>query len=329
VVVLAAGGEILKPILAMFFYSLAFSIPFTLFAIFPEWIKGLPKSGGWLNSVKITLGFLELALCLKFFSIADQAYHWGLLDRDVNLALWIVIFGLLGVYILGKLPMKGDTPAESLTVPRLLLATLIFSFVVYLIPGLWGAPLKALAGYLPPMYTHDFNLAKDQASAGALVGCEPPIYADFLHLPHGLSGYFDYKQALACARQQKKPLFIDFTGHGCTNCREMEAVVWSDPNVLNTLRNDYVVVALYVDDKTVLPEQDWYVSPYDKKEKKTIGKQNADLQIRNLDNNAQPFYVLVGADERVLAWPYGYNRDPASFQQFLERGKSKYRSLYP
>ena len=329
VVVLAAGGQIIKPILAMFFYSLAFSIPFTLFAIFPEWIKGLPKSGGWLNSVKVTLGFLELALCLKFFSIADQAYHWGLLDRDLNIALWIVIFGLLGIYLLGKLPMKGDTPVEHVTVPRLLLSTLVFSFVVYLTPGLWGAPLKALAGYLPPMYTHDFNLAQDQSRADALKGCEPPIYSDFLHLPHGLSGYFDYKQALACAREQRKPLFIDFTGHGCTNCREMEAVVWSDPNVLRTLREDFVIVALYVDDKTELPESDWYVSAYDGKQKKTIGKQNADLQIRNLDNNAQPFYVLVGADERVLAWPYGYNRDPAQFLEFLERGKSKYKSLYP
>ncbi len=329
VVVMAAGGQIVKPILAMFSYALAFSIPFTLFAIFPEWIKGLPKSGGWLNSVKVTLGFLELALCLKFFSIADQAYHWGLLDRDLNLALWIVIFGLLGVYLLGKLPMKGDTPVDHVSVPRLLLATGVFSFVVYLVPGLWGAPLKSLAGYLPPMYTHDFNLAKEDAQADALASCDPPMYADFLHLPHGLSGYFEYKQALACAREQKKPLFIDFTGHGCTNCREMEAVVWSDPNVLKTLREDFVVVALYVDDKTELPKSAWYVSPFDNKEKKTIGKQNADLQIRNLDNNAQPFYVLVGADERVLAWPYGYDRDPVRFQEFLARGKSKYQSLYP
>lgn len=328
VVVLAAGGQVLKPVLAMFSYSLAFSIPFTLFAFFPEWIKGLPKSGGWLNSVKVTLGFLELALCLKFFSIADQAYHWGLLDREVNLALWIVIFGLLGVYLIGKLPMQGDTPVSHVTVPRLLLATFVFSFVVYLIPGLWGAPLKALAGYLPPMHTHDFNLA-EKTSAGGVAGCEPAKYADFLHLPHGLSGYFDYKQALACARQQRKPLFIDFTGHGCTNCREMEAVVWSDPAVLTRLKNDFVVVALYVDDKTLLKESEWYVSSYDRKEKKTLGKQNADLQITRLDNNAQPFYVLVGADEKVLAWPYGYDRDPARFVEFLERGKAKYKSLYP
>jgi len=328
VVVLAAGGQITKPVLAMLFYSLAFAIPFTLFAIFPEWIKGLPKSGGWLNSVKVTLGFLELALCLKFFSIADQAYHWGLLDREVNIGIWIVIFSLLGIYLLGKIPMKGDTPLEYLSVPRLLLATLTFSFVVYIIPGLWGAPLKALAGYLPPLYTHDFNLAKDR-EADVAPGCESPKYADFLHLPHGLSGYFDYKQALACAREQKKPLFIDFTGHGCTNCREMEAVVWSDPKVLSLLQNDFVVVALYVDDKTLLPEKDWYVSSHDNKEKKTIGKQNADLQITHLENNAQPFYVLLGADERVLAWPYGYDRNPAGFIAFLEQGKAKYKSLYP
>jgi len=329
VVVLAAGGQVVKPVLAMFFYSLAFAIPFTLFAFFPEWIKSMPKSGGWLNSVKVTLGFLELALCLKFFSIADQAYHWGLLDREVNIALWIVIFGLLGVYLLGKLPMKGDSPVEHVTVPRLLLSTFIFSFVVYLTPGLWGAPLKALAGYLPPLYTHDFNLAKSDSDGDALAGCTPPKYADFLHLPHGLPGYFDYDQALACAREQKKPLFIDFTGHGCTNCREMEAVVWSDPKVLRLLRNDFVVVALYVDDKMELPEKDWYVSSYDKKEKKTLGKQNADLQITNLENNAQPFYVLVGADERLVAWPYGYDRDPEKFAQFLERGKQKYKALYP
>lgn len=329
VVVLAAGGQIIKPVLAMFSYALAFSIPFTLFAIFPEWIKGMPKSGGWLNAVKVTLGFLELALCLKFFSIADQAYHWGLLDRDVNIALWIVIFGLLGFYLLGKLMMKGDTAVDYLSVPRLLLATLVFSFVVYLIPGLWGAPLKALAGYLPPLYTHDFNLVEEKANSNALAGCEPPRYADFLHLPHGLSGYFDYEQALACARQQKKPLFIDFTGHGCTNCREMEAVVWSDPKVLELLRNKYVIVALYVDDKTLLPEKDWYVSAHDKKEKKTIGKQNADLQITHLENNAQPFYVLLGDDERVLAWPYGYDRGSEKFVEFLERGATKYKSLYP
>lgn len=328
VVVMSAGGQIIKPVLAMFSYSLAFAIPFTLFAIFPEWIKGLPKSGGWLNSVKVTLGFLELALCWKFFSIADQAYHWGILDRDVNIALWIVIFTLLGVYFLGKIRMKGDSEVPTVTVPRLMLAIPVFAFVVYLIPGMWGAPLKMLAGYLPPTSTLDFDLVAMTRSLNSKETCDEPKYADNFHLPHGLHGYFDYQQALACARQQNKPLFIDFTGHGCTNCREMEAVVWSEPQVLERLQNDFVVVALYVDDKTELPESQWYTSKYDNKVKKTIGKQNADLQINNLENNAQPFYVLVGPDERVLAWPYGYDRSPEKFVQFLESGKSKYRELY-
>jgi thiol:disulfide interchange protein DsbD len=325
VLVLAAGGEVVKPIVGMLFYSLAFAIPFTLFALFPEWLKGLPKSGGWLNSVKVTLGLLELALALKFFSIADQTYHWGLLDRDVNIAIWIVIFSILGLYFLGKIRMSSDSVVEKVTVPRLILAILTFSFVVYLIPGLWGAPLKALAGYLPPLTTHDFNLAERDAE-GTL--CDEPQFADFLHLPHGLRGYFDYDQALACARQQNKPLFIDFTGHGCTNCREMEAVVWSDPQVLERLKNDFIVVALYVDDKTELPESEWYTSSHDGKVKKTLGKQNADLQITNLNNNAQPFYVLVGKDEKVLAQPYAYDKSVESFVKFLEEGKKNYQALY-
>ena len=326
VLFLSAGGHIVKPIAAMFAYALAFAIPFTLFAAFPEWIKGLPRSGGWLNTVKVTLGFLELALSLKFFSIADQAYHWGLLDREVNIALWIVIFALLGLYLLGKIRLSSDTPIESVSVARLLMVTGIFSFVVYLVPGLWGAPLKALAGYLPPLHTHDFNLARNSDQAGTV--CDPPKYDDFLHLPHGISGYFDYQQALECARMQKKPLFIDFTGHGCTNCREMEAVVWSEPEVLKRLKNEFVVVALYVDDKTLLPESEWITSRYDGKIKKTIGKKNADLQIANLENNAQPFYVLVGPDEKVLAWPYAYDHDPSKFVAFLEQGLARYRERY-
>jgi thiol:disulfide interchange protein DsbD len=327
VLVLAAGGQIIKPIMGMFAYSLAFAIPFTLFAMFPEWLKGLPKSGGWLNSVKVTLGLLEIALALKFFSIADQAYHWGLLDRDLNIAIWIVVFSILGFYFIGKVRMKSDAPVETITVPRLTLAIITFSFVIYLIPGLWGAPLKALAGYLPPMYTHDFNLLEAKKE-NSVQGCEEPKYADFLHLPHGLTGYFDYDQALACARQQNKPLFIDFTGHGCTNCREMEAAVWSDPAVLNQLKNDFVVVALYVDEKRELPESEWYTSKYDNKVKKSIGKQNADLQITNLENNAQPFYVLLGTDEVAVAPPFGYKKDAAAFSKFLESGKKRFEEKF-
>jgi thiol:disulfide interchange protein len=328
VLALSAGGQILKPVLMMFSYSLAFALPFAFFAFFPEVIKSMPKSGGWLNSVKVTLGFLELALALKFFSIADQTYHWGLLDRDLNIALWIIIFGMLGFYLLGKIRLASDSVVEKISVPRLLLSIGVFSFVIYLVPGLWGAPLKALAGYLPPMYTHDFDLVSLARNEKQNQVCEAPKYEEFLHLPHGLKGYFDYEQALACAREQNKPLFIDFTGHGCTNCREMEANVWADPQVLERLKKDYVVVALYVDDKTELPESEWYTSKYDNKVKKSIGKQNADLQITNLDNNAQPFYVLVGKDERVLAWPKAYDKSVENFVEFLESGKKTYQQLY-
>ncbi|HEY0743149.1 MAG TPA: cytochrome c biogenesis protein CcdA [Chryseosolibacter sp.] len=329
VLALSAGGAVLKPILMMLAYSLAFALPFAIFAFFPEVLKSMPKSGGWLNSVKVVLGFVELALALKFFSIADQTYHWGLLDRDLNIALWIVIFTLMGFYLLGKIRLPNDSPLEKISVGRLMLAIATFSFVIYLIPGLWGAPLKALAGYLPPMYTHDFDLVSLNRNEKSNEICDTPKYSDFLHLPHGLKGYFDYDQALACARAQNKPLFIDFTGHGCTNCREMEANVWSDPQVLERLKNDYVVVALYVDDKTELPQSEWYTSKYDNKVKKTIGKQNADLQIQNLENNAQPFYVLVGKDERVLAWPKDFDRSVKNFVDFLESGKKTYSKLYP
>jgi len=326
ILVSSAGGEFIKPIVGMFGFSLAFAIPFTLFAFFPGWLSSLPKSGGWLNSVKVVLGFLEIALAFKFLSIADQAFHWGILDREVNIAIWIVISMLIGIYLMKWFLLPGDTGKamvdKHIGIPRLLLAIITFTFVVYLIPGMWGAPLKALAGYLPPLYTHDFNLLAANESKTQI--CDEPKYADFLHLPHGLNGYFDYKQALACARQQNKPLFIDFTGHGCTNCREMEAVVWSDPQVLQRLQNDFVIVALYVDDKTQLAESDWYTSSYDQKVKKTIGKQNADLQITNLKNNAQPFYILLGNDEKVLVTPYGYDRGVEDFVKFLDEGKKRF-----
>ena len=306
ILVQAAGGQILKPILGMFAFSMAFAIPFTLFAIFPEWLNSLPKSGGWLNAVKVVLGFIELAFALKFISIADQAYHWGILDREIYLAAWIVIFTLMGFYLLGKIRLPHDSKLEVVSVPRLMLAIFVFSFVVYLIPGMFGAPLKGLAGYLPPISTHDFNLMESTSSrqtgfdSGEEKLCDQPKYSDFLHFPHGIKGYFDYQQALSCAKEQKKPIFIDFTGHGCVNCREMEARVWSDPEILKRLNTDYIMLALYVDDKTTLPESDWYTSPYDNKMKKTIGKQNADLQIRKFNNNAQPFYVIMDYDEQIL-----------------------------
>ncbi len=337
VLVESAGGQFAKPIVGMLGFSLAFAIPFALFAAFPQWLNSLPKSGGWLNSVKVVLGFLELALALKFLSVADQVYHWNILDREVYLTLWIVIFALLGFYLLGKLRLPHDSKLETIPVPRLLLAIATFSFVVYLIPGLFGAPLKALAGYLPPMHTHDFNMpllaAQQQSASGSatLVNreetlCEEPKYSDMLHFPHGIQGYFDYDQALACAQSQNKPLFIDFTGHGCVNCREMEARVWSDPAVLQRLNEDFIVVALYVDEKTELPESAWYTSEYDSKVKKTIGKQNADLQIRRFNNNAQPYYVLLNDQGKLLAEPKAYDLSVANFVNFLELGKQRFAS---
>lgn len=269
----AANGETIKPLIGMLGFSLAFALPFTLFAIFPHWLKSLPKSGGWLNTVKVVLGFVELALALKFLSIVDQVYHWEFLDRDIYLALWIVIFAFLGFYLLGKIQFPHEKKTESASVYRVISAILIFSFVVYLIPGLFGAPLKPLAGYLPPMSSQNFNmntstLVSENEVDSNITNCGTPKYNDLLELPHNIQGYFDYDQALECAQKQNKPIFIDFTGHGCVNCREMEATVWSDPRVLKRLKNDYVVVALYVDEKTELPESEWYVSAHDQKVKK-------------------------------------------------------------
>jgi len=329
VLVLSAQGEFIKPILGMLAFSLAFALPFTLFAFFPAWLQKIPKSGGWLNSVKVVLGLAELALGLKFLSVADQAYHWGILDREIYLAFWIVIFGIMGLYLLGKVRLPHDSPMEHVGVYRLLMSIITFTFVLYLIPGMWGAPLKALSGYLPPMSTHDFNMAEMRSSVITSEPtniCEDPKYDEFLHFPHQLQGYFDYKQALACAKEQNKPLFIDFTGHGCVNCREMEARVWSDPKVLKRLNENFVLVALYVDDRTKLPEDEWYTSAYDNKVKKTIGKQNADFQISRYNNNAQPFYVILNQQEELIIQPRGYDLSVEGFVGFLDEATRRFKA---
>lgn len=323
ILVESAGGLILKPILGMFAFSLAFALPFTVFALFPSLMNNMPKSGGWLNSVKVVLGFLELAFAFKFLSIADQAYHWNILDREVYLAIWIAIATLMGFYLLGKIELPNDSKTEKTSVGGLILAIVTFSFVIYLVPGLFGAPLKALSGYLPPQTTLDFDLTK-QSVDELDANCEPPKYTDFLHLPHGIQGYFDYDQALACAKEQNKPLFIDFTGHGCVNCREMEARVWSDPQVLKRLKEDFVVVALYVDDKTELPEREWYKSSYDQKIKKTIGKQNADFQITRFNNNAQPYYVILDTEGKLIPPIKAYDLEIANFVAFLDQAKAEF-----
>tara|TARA_B110000091_G_scaffold13072_1_gene12585 strand:+ start:1233 stop:2801 length:1569 start_codon:yes stop_codon:yes gene_type:complete len=327
ILVESAGGLVLKPILGMLAFSTAFAIPFMLFALFPGWLGSLPKSGSWLNSVKVVLGFLELAFAFKFLSIADQAYHWGILDREIYLALWIAIFTLLSFYLLGTFRMPGDSEAKSTSVLGLILAIISFSFVFYLIPGLFGAPLKGMSGYLPPISGQDFNISRSSQTMlkNNLSGlCEEPKYSDFLELPHGLSGYFDLTQAKECARATGKPIFIDFTGHGCVNCREMEARVWSDSRILKRLSENFIVVALYVDDKTSLPQNQWYESSYDGKTKKTIGKQNADLQITQFKNNAQPLYIIMNAEGRLLADPIAYNLDIPSFLSFLDLGHANF-----
>lgn len=325
ILVESAGGLILKPVLGMFAFALAFALPFTVFALFPSLMNNLPKSGGWLNSVKVVLGFLELAFAFKFLSIADQAYHWNLLDREIYLAIWIVIFTLMGFYLLGKIELPHDSKTDKTSVGGLILAIITFSFVVYLIPGMFGAPLKALSGYLPPQTTLDFDLtAQGTALNEENSICEAAKYADVLHLPLGIQGYFDYDQALACAKEQNKPLFIDFTGHGCVNCREMEARVWSDPQVLKRLKEDFVVVALYVDDKTVLAESEWYQSTYDQKIKKSIGKQNADFQITKFNNNAQPYYVILDTNGELIPPIKAYDLEIANFVAFLDSAKAEF-----
>lgn len=324
ILISSAGGELVKPVLGMFAFSLAFAIPFTLFAIFPEWMSRLPKSGGWLNSVKVVLGFLELALAFKFLSIADQVYHWEILDRDIFLVIWIVIFAALGLYLLGKIRLPHDSPMDHIGVPRLLLALLTFMFVVYMIPGLWGAPLKYLSGYLPPLTTQQFRIGEGYSNAGLE---RPPVkYGDFLEIPFGIQGYFDYQEALAVAKAQGKPLLIDFTGHGCVNCRKMEENVWSDPQVLARLKNDFIMVALYIDERLELPESEWYTSSFDDKVKKTLGKQNADFQITRFNNNAQPYYVILDHEEKLLADPQGYETDIQEFVGFLDGAKNNFET---
>jgi len=334
ILVKAATGAWLEPIVGMLGFSLAFALPFTLFAFFPTWMNKLPKSGGWLNSVKVVLGFIELALGLKFLSIADQTYHWHILDREIYLAFWIVLFTLMGFYLLGKIKFSHDSEVKYISVPRLTLVIITFTFVVYLIPGMWGAPLKALSGYMPPMMSHDFDLnaiTRENARAASGIDqessiCETPKFHEFLHLPHGIQGYFDYEQGLACAKKLDKPIYIDFTGHGCVNCREMEANVWSDPEVLKLLKNEFVVISLYVDDKTLLPESEWVRSSVDHKLKKSIGKVYADMQIYNFDINAQPYYVLLNHEGGLLAKPRARDLDIDAFVKFLKTGIDNYKN---
>lgn len=333
ILVEASRGEILKPIIGMLGFSLAFALPFGFFAFFPSKLSALPKSGGWLNSVKIVFGFLELALSLKFLMVVDQVYQWNLLSRDLYIAIWIVLFTLMGLYLLGKIRFDHDTDVKHISIPRLILVIITFSFVVYLIPGMFGAPLRAFSGYLPPQESHSFDLnaiirenaesVMKKQTASSL--CEEPKHKDLFKLPHGLDGYFDYKQAMACAKAQNKPIFVDFTGKACVNCWEMEQNVLSDPRIKQRLRDNYIVVALYVDSKQELPESDWVKSKADGKMKTTIGKVNSDIQISLFGSNAQPYYVLLDANGNKLVKPMGHNLDIDNFIKFLDKGVEEFK----
>ena len=325
----AASGAAVKPVLGMFAFSLGFSLPFTLFAIFPSWLNKLPKSGGWMNSVKIVLGFVVLAFSLKFLQGIDVALGLGWLSRPIFLSIWIVLAFFLGLYLLGYLRFKMDSPLQYVGFWRMLMAIGVFAFGIYLIPGLFGAPLYSLSGFMPAQSSEDFNLSAPVAqvlnseSAPTVSLCEAPKYADIIEMPAGLVGYRDYKQALACAKEKGMPVFIEFTGHSCANCKEMAARVISRPEIRDYIQTNFIPVALYVDDKFELPENEWYVSENDGKEKKTIGKQNLDLQLTKFGVNGQPYFFVVSPDGEVLSGPIARELDIQKFKTFLEEGLKK------
>lgn len=322
----AINTDLYTPIVVMFGFSLSLALIFTLFAIFPSMMSGLPKSGGWLNSIKVVLGFLELGLALKFLSTADLAYHWGILDREVFLGIWIALAILLGVYLLGKIKFSHDSDLPYVSVPRLFLATVCFVFAIYLVPGLWGAPLKAVSSLVPPLSTQDFVMGQD-AAAAPVANQEKRKYSDFLHIPHGINGFFDYEEALAYAKTVNKPLFLDFTGHGCVNCREMEAKVWSDPSVLKKLKEDYIVVSLYTDDKTTLPEAEQFESSVLKRRVTTIGLKFQHLQADRFKTISQPYYVLLGTDEKLLVSPpIGVEYNIETYLAYLNKGLAQFNT---
>ena len=299
----ASMGTAVGPAIGMFGFALALSIPFRVFAIFPNMLQSMPKSGGWLNSVKVVLGFLELALALKFLSVADLAYGWRLLDREAFIVLWIVIFSLLGVYLLGKIKFSHDSEVKYVSVPRLFMAIISFAFAIYMVPGLWGAPLKAISAFAPPLYTQDFNLYKNEVHAA----------------------FDDYESGMAYAKKVNKPVMIDFSGFGCVNCRKMEASVWTDPKVKQMLENDYVLITLMVDDKTKLPQPIEIQENGKTRKLKTIGDKWSYLQRSKFGSNAQPFYILLNDEGQPLGPSYAFNEDVSKYIQFLQNGLKEFK----
>lgn len=317
VLIKSTQGEFWTPMVTMLAFSVAFALPFTIFAMFPSLLKKL-KSGSWLNSVKVVLGFIEVALGLKFLSVADQTYHWGLLDREIYLAIWIVVFTLLGLYLLGKIRFEADSEVKHIGIFRLFLVIVDFTFVVYMLPGMFGAPLKALSGYLPPIETQDFIMSGNASQT--VVSIEEATKGE--KLPLGLTGYHSMEEGYAAAKASGKPVFLDISGLACVNCREMEQRVWSDPKVLSMLKNDFVIVVLYTDDKTKLPESEW-VTTSSGKVLKDRGRINAWFVRENFGVSAQPNYVLLSPDGKQLAPIRGYNTDIDGFVEFLNSGLEK------
>ena len=321
----AASEGGVAPIIGMLGFSLAIAIPFGLFALFPGWMNSLPKSGGWLNSVKVVLGFLELALAFKFLSNADLVLQAHLLEREVFLAIWIAIFGGLALYLFGKIRLAHDTPKEHISSGRLVFGLFVLAFTIYMIPGLWGAPLKLISGFPPPMNYSEapFGVGYTKVSGNSMVAAgEMPEHAELG--PHQIVAFTDYEAGLAFAKAENKPIMLDFTGHACVNCRKMEERVWGEPQVLGILKNDVVLISLYVDEKKQLPEDEQYTSKTTGKRIRDVGDKWSDFQIKNYRANAQPYYVLLNTDEEVLNQPVGYTPDVYDFEAWLEEGISRF-----
>jgi thiol:disulfide interchange protein len=330
----ASKGDRLAPAIGMFGFSLALALPFTLFALFPSMLKSLPKSGGWLNSVKVVLGFLELAFALKFLSNVDLAYHWNWFDREVFLSLWIAIGILTGLYLLGKIKFSHDSELPYLSVPRTFVAIVVFSFVIYMIPGLWGAPLKVISGFLPPSATQDFDLTRNQGTSSVppeqVTSIKDKKYEGiFLRGKHaGLNEWYDYNQALQVSKELKKPVLIDFTGWNCANCRKMEADVWSNAEVRKRMQNDFVLLELYVDEKTALPNDEQYTSTFSGKRITNIGAKNSDYEASKFTTNSQPLYVITDSEGNVLVPPQGANYHADNYINFLDSGLKAYQNSH-
>ncbi|MDR1793247.1 MAG: thioredoxin family protein [Bacteroidales bacterium] len=329
----SADGSFFKPILGMLGFSLGIAIPFTVFAFFPGLLKSMPKSGGWMNTLKVVLAFVELAFALKFINVPDQTYHWGILDREIYLALWIVIFGMLGFYLIGKIrfPHDAEIPVQKSWI-RYFLSIGVFAFVIYLIPGMFGAPLKAISGWLPPVTTQDFDVNKivREESVAKLpqTVSQQAKYADKLHLPYGIRGYFDYQEAIAVAKELNRPVFIDFTGHGCVNCRNVEAAVWVDAKVRQKFENELVVLCMYVDDKTIVLNEEDQIKDANGNIISMLGKKNMYIQQNIYEQNSQPCYFVIDHDGSVLSGPVFYERNVDNYLQFLDKGIAKFKQKH-